>query len=153
VSEAAAGPDVHALFAPQRALRERFEAFRRALDAGDRVATEIVLLEFERGLRRRIELELRVLQPALATVALPGRNARRELEMQYVQLRELVRNLAQRIAANSPRSETIGFAENLDRRLSAHEAELERVYYPAAWPALSVADREALARVGSGHEV
>ena len=137
--------DVQALLAPQRGLRAQFESFRRALAAGDRVSTELVMAGFEHGLRRRIELELRVLQPALARVSFPGRDARRELEMQYVQLRELVRNLAQRIAANAPRGETIGFADNLDRRLSAHETELERVYYPAALPHLSAADREALA--------
>ena len=137
--------DVQALLAPQRVLRGHFERFRSALAAGDRVSMELVLAAFEHGLRRRIELELRVLQPALARVSIPGRDARRELEMQYVQLRELVRTLAQRIATNAPRGESIGFADNLDRRLGAHEAELERVYYPAAWPHLSAADREALA--------
>jgi hypothetical protein len=138
-------PAVHALLAPQRALRARFEAFRAALSRGDRVAVELELSEFELALRRRIELELRVLQPALSRAPLPGRDARRELELQYVQLRELTRHLAQRIASGVAIGEVLGFAENLDRRLAAHESEIERVYYPAALPALSAEDRRALA--------
>lgn len=138
---------LHALLAPQRALRARHEAFRRALRAGDRVTAELELGAFELGMRRRIELESRVLLPALAQVAVPGRDARRELVMQYVQLRELLRNLAQRIASAAPPSEILGFADNLERRLSAHETELATVYYPAAWSALSTGDRTALARV------
>ena len=141
---AAHDAEIHALLAPQRALRLRFEAFRRALVLGDRVAVELDLRELELLLRRRIELELRLLQPAIARASLPGRDARRELELEYVQLRELTRHLAQRIASGAAMGEVLGFAENLDRRLAAHESEMERVYYPAALPALSAEDRRAL---------
>lgn len=135
-----------ALLAPQRALRARFETFRGALSRGDRVAVELELREFELALRRRIELELRILQPALARAPLPGRDARRELELDYVQLRELTRHLATRIASGVASGEVLGFVENLDRRLSAHESEMERVYFPAVAAALSAEDRRALAR-------
>jgi hypothetical protein len=137
--------EVHTLLAPQRRLRASLAAFRRALEPNDRSAMELCLCEFELGQRRRIELELRVLQPVLARVPFAARDARRELELQYVQLRELTRHLAVRIASNAPLGEIMGFAENLDRRLAAHESELESVYYPAALAALSAEDRRALA--------
>ena len=136
---------MHALLAPQRKLRAGFDVFRRALEQNDRSAMELGLCQFELGLRRQIELELRVLQPVLARVSFAGRDARRELEFQYVQLRELTRHLAVRIASSAAMSEIIGFAENLDRRLAAHESEMERVYYPAALDLLSAEDRRALA--------
>jgi hypothetical protein len=151
VSEgAAAAPDLRALLAPQRALRVRFEAFRAALARDDRAAEQRALDEFEAALRRRIESELRVLVPALARAVLAGGTARRELEVECVQLRELTSHLAQRVAggarAGTARAEILGLAANLDRRLAAHESEMERVYGPAALPELSDADRSALAR-------
>src|SRR5206468_12523366 len=60
------------------------------------------------------------------------RDARRELRLEYVQIRELTRYLMQEIAEGIRPNTLLGFVENLDRRLHAHEKEMGQVYYPAA---------------------
>lgn len=133
------------LVAPQRILRARFEDFRRALEMRDRAAYEMGLRDFEGELRRWTEAEERVLLPALARSGVPGRDPQRELRLEYVQVRELTRYLLEQISAGGALGDVLGLAENLERRLAAHEAEMERVYYPAAAPVLTEAERRALA--------
>lgn len=150
MSESDGATEVAFLLAPQRALRERFDAFHRALERRDQTLATSTLHEFEAALHRRIAIELRVLVPALLHVGVPGRSPRRELELQYVQLRELTRHVREKIEnggdSEATRGEILGFVVNLDRRLTAHAAEMERVYYPAAVSVLNESDRVALAR-------
>ena len=60
-------------------------------------------------------------------------------------VRELTRYILDQVSKNGPIGDVLGLVENLDRRLAAHEAEMERVYYPAAAPSLSEAERLAFA--------
>jgi Hemerythrin HHE cation binding domain len=133
------------LLAPQRALRSRFDDFRRALDRRDRVAYELGLREFENALRHWTEVEERVLLPALARAGVPGRDPRRELKLQYVQLRELTRAILDQVGKNGALRDILGLVENLERRWNAHDTEMNRVYYPAAQPVLTDAECRALA--------
>jgi hypothetical protein len=133
------------LLAPQRALRSRFEDFRRALERRDRAAYELGLREFESALSRWTEVEERVLLPALVRAGVPGRDPRRELRLEYVQVRELTRAIMDQVGKNGPLRDILGLVENLERRWSAHETEMERVYYPAALAILNDAERAALA--------
>lgn len=130
--------------APQRILRARFEDFRRALERRDRAAYEMGLRDFESELRRWTEAEERVLLSALARSGVPGRDPQRELRLEYVQVRELTRYLLEQISTGGALGDVLGLAENLERRLAAHEAEMERVYYPAAAAVLTEAERRAL---------
>lgn len=135
---------IAALLAPQRALRSRFDDFRRALERRDRAAYELGLRDFEGALRSWTEVEERVLLPALECAKLPGRDPRRELRLEYVQLRELTRIVLDQIVKNRPIGDILGLVENLDRRLTAHEAEMDHVYYPAVASALTEEDRRKL---------
>ncbi len=125
------------LLAAQRALRSRFDDFRRALGRSDRPAVEVALIDFEHHLQRWTEAEERALVPALARTRIAGRDAQRELRLEYVQIRELTRYLVRQISEGIRPNDLAGFVENLDRRLKAHESEMERVYYPAAEPILT----------------
>ncbi len=98
---------------------------------------EVAISDFERHLRRWTEAEEQVLVPALLRAEIPGRDARRELRLEYVQIRELTRYIAQQISEGLPSMNIIGYVENLDRRLHAHEKEMSNVYYPAAAPLLT----------------
>jgi len=133
------------LLAPQRALRNRFDDFRRALERRDRAAYEVALRDFESAQRLYTQAEERVLLPALARAEVPGRDPRRELKLEYVQVRELTRHVLDQVSRHGPLGDILGMVENLERRLSAHEAEMERVYYPAALPVLTDGERRALA--------
>ena len=137
--------DLSGLLTPQRRLRARFEDFRAALARRDRAAYALAGRDFEECLRRFTRAEEDVLLPLLSDAAIPGRDARRELRLEYVQLRELSRFLADQIAQDAAMSDVLGLVENLARRLAAHEGDMESVYYPAAAPRLSEADRRALA--------
>ena len=95
---------------------------------------EVAIADFEKHLRAWTEAEEKVLIPVLQ---IPGRDARRELRLEYVQIRELTRYIAQQISENLPSMNIAGYVENLDRRLHAHETEMEKVYYPAAAPLLT----------------
>ena len=79
--------------------------------------------------------------PVLARIGVPGRDPQRELKLEYVQVRELTRYLLEQVGKGGSVGDILGLIENLDRRLAAHEAEMERIYYPAAAPALTEADR------------
>jgi hypothetical protein len=137
--------DPEDLLAPQRALRARFDDFRQALLRRDRAAYEMALRDFEGELRRWTDVEERVLLPVLSRIGVPGRDPQRELKLEYVQVRELTRYLLEQVTRGAMLGDILGLAENLGRRLSAHEAEMEQIYYPAAAPALTDADRRALA--------
>jgi hypothetical protein len=133
------------ILAPQRSLRSRLDDFRQALERRDRAAYELALRDFEGALRVYTQAEERVLLPALARADLPGRDPRRELKLEYVQVRELTRYVLDLVSKNGPLRDILGMVENLERRWSAHENEMERTYYPAALPVLTDAERRALA--------
>jgi hypothetical protein len=135
------------LLAAQRALRERFNDFRRAAERNERTAVEVALIDFERHLRRWTEAEEKALVPALLRAGIAGRDPKRELRLEYVQLRELARFLLQQISEGIRPRDLMGYVENLDRRLAAHESEMARVYYPAAAPLLSEEERSVLEAV------
>jgi hypothetical protein len=116
----------------QRSLRSRFDEFRLALQRENRTAAEIALDDFERTFRQWTEAEETALMPALVRAEIPGRDVRRELRLEYVQIRELTRFVLQQIREGIRTSDLGGYIENLERRLSAHEGEMQRVYYPAA---------------------
>jgi hypothetical protein len=116
----------------QRALRSRFDDFRQAFQRNDRTALQVALVDFEEQFRRWTETEEKALVPALARNGIPGRDPQRELRLEYVQIRELTRYLVRQLDEGIRANDLSGFVENLDRRLRAHESEMERVYYPAA---------------------
>ena len=124
----------------QRALRGRFEAFQAALHPGEGADTLCALESFNALLFRWTDAEEAAVLPAVLRAGIPGRDARRELGLEWTQLRELTRHLFSRIADGAPRPEILGFADNLARRFAAHESEMVRVYYPAAAAALLPAE-------------
>jgi hypothetical protein len=123
--------------AAQRALRSRFNDFQRALRNENRAAMEVAIGDFEKHLRAWTEAEEAALVPALMRANIAGRDVRRELRLEYVQIRELTRYIAQQISEKLSSMNIAGYVENLDRRLHAHESEMENVYYPAAAPLLT----------------
>ncbi len=126
------GARLEILLSAQRALRSRFDDFQRALRHENRTAMEVALADFERHLRRWTGAEELALIPALQRAGIAGRDPRRELRLEYVQIRELTRFLVQQLSEGVRSSHVAAYVENLDRRLHAHEHEMERVYYPAA---------------------
>lgn len=128
----------------QAGLRSRFDDFRRALGRRDVEAYSFGLADFLRWLRRWTNAQENALLPALLRARVPGRDPQRELRLEWVQLRELTRYLQLQIAEHAPMADIEGLAENLDRRLTAHEAELDRVYYPAAAEELTGQEWNAL---------
>jgi hypothetical protein len=120
------------LLAAQHALRDRFQDFFRAMQRENALAAAIALDDYERRLRRWTEAEEQALIPALERAALPGRNVRYELRLEYVQLRELTRFLLQQLQEGIRPSHLLGYTQNLARRLQAHEQQMSEVYYPAA---------------------
>jgi hypothetical protein len=121
-----------ALLAAQRALRSRFDDFQRALRNENRPALAVALNDFEHHLLRWTDAEQQALVPAVARAQIPGRDAQHELRLEYVQIRELTRFLVRQIAEGIRPTNLLGYVENLDRRLHAHEVEMGKVYYPAA---------------------
>jgi hypothetical protein len=116
----------------QRALRDRFDDFAAALRRNDKTALDVALGDFEKNLRRWTEAEEKALIPAVSRVEIPGRDPRRELRLEYVQIRELTNFIARGRETKAQPSELVGYVENLNRRLTAHERENRSVYYPAA---------------------
>ena len=137
---------VNSLLSAQRALRSRFDDFQRALRHENRSAMDVALVDFEGHLRRWTVAEEEALVPALQRAAIPGRDARRELRLEYMQLRELARFLMQQLGEGIRSSHLAGFVDNLDRRLRAHEHEMAGVYYPAAAPQLTADEWSVLER-------
>lgn len=133
------------LLSAQRALRSRWDDFRRAIDRRDEEAYRVALTDFLQQLRRWTAAEERVLVPALSRAPVPGRDARRELNLEWVQARELTRYLLEQIGKGAPTADVLGLVENLGRRLASHESEMEKVYYPAVAPLLTAAETAALA--------
>jgi hypothetical protein len=125
------------LLSASRALRSRFDDFRRALDRRDEEAYRLALDDFHRHLVRWTRAEEEFLLPAVLRAGIAGRDAGRELRLQWVQVRELTRFLLEQVRARAALSDLLGLAENLDRRFAAHSAEMENAYYPAAAPLLS----------------
>jgi hypothetical protein len=125
------------LMAAQAALRSRFDDFRRAFDRRDEEAYRLGLTDFHQCLRRWTEAEEEALLPAVLRADIAGRDPRRELRLEWVQLRELTRYLLSQINDRAPIGDILGFVENLERRFKAHESEMEGVYYPAAAPVLT----------------
>jgi hypothetical protein len=136
--------DSSVLLSAQRALRSRFEDFRRALERRDAEAYRVALTDFHACLRRWTEAEDKALLPAVLRAKVPGRDPRRELRLEWVQMRELTRYLLEQVSTRAPLSDILGLADNLGRRLAAHETEMEGVYYPAAAPALTAAESAIL---------
>ncbi len=120
------------LLLAQQALRSRYDDFRQAFKRNDRTALHVALFDFEEQFRRWTETEEKTLVPALTRNGIPGRDPQRELRLEYVQIRELTRYLVRQLGEGIRANDLAGFVENLDRRLRAHESEMERVYYPAA---------------------
>jgi hypothetical protein len=120
------------LLAAQKRLRSRFDDFRRAHERRENDACRLALTDFHEHLRRWTAAEERVLLPALARTSFPGRDPQRELRLEYVQIRELTRYLLSQIDERAPIADVLGLVENLERRLAAHESEMEKVYYPTA---------------------
>ena len=116
----------------QRALRDRFNDVAGAMRRNDKTALDVALDDFEQHLRRWTEAEEKALIPAVTRVAIAGRDPRRELRLEYVQIRELTNFIARGRADRAQPSELLGYLENLDRRLAAHEKENRSVYYPVA---------------------
>ncbi len=137
------------LLAAQRALRDRFEDFFRAMQRENALAAGVALDDYERHLRRWTEAEEQALIPALVRAALPGRNVRYELRLEYVQLRELTRFLLQQLQEGIRPSHLLGYTQNLARRLQAHEVRMSEVYYPAAAPELTEEEWTVLEAVAS----
>jgi hypothetical protein len=133
------------LLSAQRGLRERFDDFRQALDVRDEEAYRVALADFHACLRRWTEAEETALLPAVLRAGVPGRDPRRELKLEWVQVRELTRSLLSQVNERGRLADLLGYTENLARRLSAHESEMEKVYYPAAAPALQEAEWKILA--------
>ena len=90
--------------------------------------------------------EEQTLLPALARLALAGRDPQHELRLEYAQIREITALLRRRLAEGLRPADLFGFADNLNVRLAAHEAGMEGVYYPAADAILLPPEREALER-------
>jgi hemerythrin HHE cation binding domain-containing protein len=133
------------LLAVQRSLRSRFDDFRAALDRRDEAAYRVALADFHGHLRRWTFVEERVLLPALARASFAGRDPQRELRLEYVQIRELTRYLLSQIDERATIADVLGLAENLERRLAAHQSEMAKVYYPTAATLLTPEERRLLA--------
>jgi len=113
-------------------LRSRFDDFRRALDRRDEEAYRLALADFHHCLLPWTTAEEKALLPAILRGGIAGRDPQRELHLEWVQLRELTRYLLAQVSERARIGDVLGLAENLDRRLAAHESEMARVYYPAA---------------------
>ena len=120
------------LLSAQYALRTRWDDFRQALERRDEEAYRLALTDFHEKLKLWTAAEERILLPVLARATIPGRDPQRELRLEYVQIRELTRYLLSQIVERVRIGDVLGIAENLERRLAAHESEMETVYYPAA---------------------
>jgi hypothetical protein len=125
-------PSLDGLLSAQRALRSRWNDFRRALDRRDEAAYRFAITDFHENLRRWTQAQEKAILPALSRTSIPGRDPARELRLEYVQVRELARYLASQITERAPLADVLGLVENLERRLAAHESGLEQIYYPAA---------------------
>ena len=132
------------LEAAQRGLRARLDDFRRAFDRRDEAAYKLAIADFHDNLSRWTAAEEQALLPALSRAGIPDRDPRRELSLEYVQLRELTRNIRLGIENRAPLADLLGLIANLSRRFEAHERGNADVYHPAAAPLLSPEERRKL---------
>ncbi len=132
------------LDAGQRGLRARFDDFRRAFERRDEAAYRLAIADFHDNLGRWTAAEERALLPALRRAGIPDRDPQRELSLEYVQLRELTRNIRLGIENRAPLADLLGLIENLSRRFEAHERGNADIYHPAAAPLLTPEERRAL---------
>jgi hypothetical protein len=144
-SEGRLEPTLEGLVGVQSSLRARFDDFRQALSRRDEEAYRVALADFEAALRRWTIAGERVVGAASGRAPIPGPDPSRELRLEYVQLRELARYLLALVTERAPIADVLGLAENLSRRLDAHERDLEEVYYPACAPLLTPDEWRALA--------
>ena len=138
------------LDAAQRGLRARFDDFRQAFDRRDEAAYRVAIGDFHERLCIWTAGEERALLAALRRASLPDRDPQRELSLEYVQLRELTRQVRLLIEARGPLADILGFIDNLSRRLDAHERGNAGVYYPAAAPLLTPDERRTLREAAPG---
>ncbi len=134
----------------QAALRARIEDFHGALGRRDAAAYRLALADFQEALARWISAQREALLPALERADIAGRDVRRELTLEWVQLSELTRHLRQQIEDRAPLSDVLGLAENLFRRFEAHERGMLEVYYRAAAPLLNPAEQQRLESTAAG---
>ena len=132
------------LRAAQESLRSRFDDFRQALERRDGPAYRLALVDFQSAFAAWSGAQERALVPAIERAALAGRDSRRELMLEFVQLRELTRNVRLQIEAGAPLADVLGFVENLARRFDAHGRGLRDVYLPTAAPLLTAQEWQAL---------
>ena len=135
---------VRGLIEAQRGLRARFEDFRRALDRRDEEAYRVALADFHACLKRWTEAEEAALMPAVVRAGIPGRDPGREIRLDCVQVRELTRFLLEETTRRAALSDLLGLAENLSRRFAAHQSEMEKIYFPAAVPTLTLVEWKIL---------
>ena len=128
----------------QEGLRSRFDDFRQALERRDAPAYRLGLADFQQALEAWTAAEQRALLPALERAEIPGRDAKREVTLEFAQLRELTRQLRVGIEGDARMADVLGLAENLARRFDAHERGMRDVYHPAAAPRLTDGERETL---------
>jgi len=134
------------LLSARRSLRSRFDDFRRALERRDEEAYRLALTDFHRCLVRWTQAEEEALLPAILRASIAGRDPRRELRLEWVKVRELARYLLSQVTERAPIADILGLSENLERRLSAHESEMEKVYYS---PAASLLNEEEIRTLGA----
>ena len=142
--EADAGAARVLLAAAQADLRSRFDDFRQAFERRDDAAYRLALSDFHERLCDWTAAEERALVPAVRRAGVADRDPRRELSLEYVQLRELTRQIRLGIDTRAPLADLLGLVENLSRRLQAHERGNRDVYYPAAAAALTDEELRAL---------
>lgn len=135
---------VRMLRGAQAGLRSRFDDFHRALDRRDGPAYRLALADFHERLGRWTAAEESALFPAFGRAPVEGRDARRELRLEFVQMRELTRQVRLQLDSGAPMSDVLGLVENLARRFGAHERGVLDVYYPAAAEALEASERAEL---------
>jgi hypothetical protein len=133
------------LLSAQRSLRNRFDDYRRALERRDEEAYRLALTDFHRCLVRWTQAEEQALLPAILRASIPDRDPQREVRLEWVQIRELTRYLLSQLAERAAIADVLGLSENLERRLAAHESEMERVYYPVAAPRVTEEEAQTLA--------
>lgn len=137
--------DARALLdAAQRGLRARLDDFRRAFDRRDEAAYKLAIADFHDNLCRWTAAEEQALLPALSRAGIPDRDPRRELSLEYVQLRELTRNIRLGIENRAPLADLLGLIANLSRRFDAHERGNVEVYHPAGAALLTPEEHRAL---------
>lgn len=134
----------------QAALRGRFDDFLHAFERRDGAAYRLALADFHDWLCRWTAAEEGAFLPALSRARFPDRDPRRELTLEYVQLRELTRHIRMQIEARAPMADLLGLVENLSRRFDAHERGNLDVYNQAAAPLLTPVERQTLEAAARG---